>query len=259
MDMQQMLAELGVTEQTLTEQEKLTLDTQGYIVFHNLIDKQQLTELCDKYEELMSKSAGTIAHQREVGTRRLFDLENQGPVFDRIYTMPKVLAAVRHLIQREFKFVTLNGRDAVPGEGHQSLHADWPNEKDGPIHAVTCLVMLDDFTPDNGATRVVPGTHRTGINPVSDLEPGRALQPHPDEITLIAPAGSVAVMASHLWHGGTINTTTGTRRALHPFYMARDKRQSPGHLNSREYIRVKTYKRISPAARYLLDVEWDNI
>ncbi|SFS68493.1 phytanoyl-CoA dioxygenase family protein [Paenibacillus sp. BC26] len=259
MDMHQMLEELGVTADTLSVEDKRTLDEHGYIVFERVISEEWLSELREKYEELMAKAAGTIAHQREAGTRRLFDLENQGHVFDGLYTLPKVVASVAYLIKREFKFVTLNGRDAVPGEGHQSLHSDWPCAPGGPINAVTCVLMLDDFTLENGSTRVVPGTHRSGVNPVADWENGMALESHPEEVQLIAPAGSVAVMVSHLWHGGTINRTTGTRRAVHPFYMARDQHQSPGHLNAKEYIRVKTYKRLSPAARYLLDVEWDTI
>ncbi|MBM7565106.1 phytanoyl-CoA dioxygenase family protein [Paenibacillus sacheonensis] len=259
MDMHTMLKELGVEETTLSETEKRTLGEQGYIVFEELIGKEQLALLRDRYEDLMAKAAGTIAHQRENGTRRLFDLENQGPEFDAVYTMPKVLAAVAHLIGREFRFVTLNGRDAVPGEGLQHLHADWPSGPDGRQNAVTCLVMLDDFTPDNGATRVVPGTHRSGVNPAADWAADKARETHPDEVLVLAPAGSVAVMASHLWHGGTRNKTNGTRRALHPFYMGRDQKQSEGHLDARDYIRVKTYKRLSPAARYLLNVEWDSI
>ena len=117
MDMHTMLKELGVEETTLSETEKGTLGEQGYIVFEELIGKEQLALLRDRYEDLMAKAAGTIAHQRENGTRRLFDLENQGPEFDAVYTMPKVLAAVAHLIGREFRFVTLNGRDAVRDEG----------------------------------------------------------------------------------------------------------------------------------------------
>lgn len=259
MDIKQMLAGLGVTDDTLSATETNTLSEQGYIVFENLIAADQLEALRDKYETLMANIAGTVAHQREAGTRRLFDLENQGEEFDAMYTMPKVLAAVYQLIGRDFRFVTLNGRDAVPGEGHQSLHADWPSGPDGQLNAVTCLVMLDDFTPHNGATRIVPGTHRSGVNPASDWADGKAGERHPEEVQILAPAGSVAVMSSHLWHGGTKNTTDGTRRALHPFYMGRDQPQSQGHLDTRDYIRVKTYKRLSPEARYLLNVEWDSI
>ncbi|QHW32992.1 phytanoyl-CoA dioxygenase family protein [Paenibacillus rhizovicinus] len=259
MNIQEMLVSLGVHEQTLSETEKQTLSERGFIVFERLIGEEQLEALRERYEALMAKSAGTIAHQREAGTRRLFDLENQGPEFDAMYVMPKVLAAVWHLLGRDFRFVTLNGRDAVPGEGLQALHSDWPSGPDGRLNAVTCLVMLDDFTPTNGATRVVPGTHRSGVNPAYDWPKGKAQEAHPDEVLVLAPAGSVAVMSSHLWHGGTQNRTDGTRRALHPFYMGREQKQSGAHLDTRDYIRVKTYKRLSPAARYLLNVEWDSI
>jgi len=77
--------------------------------------------------------------------------------------------------------------------------------------------------------------------------------PHPDEEYVIAPAGSVAVFNSHTWHGGTMNTSSDLqRRALHCYYTAREHRQQ---LDQRAYLRYETFKRIAPAARYILDVD----
>ena len=63
--------------------------------------------------------------------------------------------------------------------------------------------MLDDFTPDNGATRMMPGSHTWGTRPQDVLADPMA--PHPQEVLLTGKAGSVAVMNAHLWHGGTAN------------------------------------------------------
>ena len=96
---------------------------------------------------------------------------------------------------------------------------------------------------------MVPGTHRGKLpkNVIQD-----AIAPHPDEEYIVAPAGSVAVFNSHVWHGGTLNKTKGKRRVIHCYFTAREHKQQ---LNQREYIRYKTWKRISNAARYILDVD----
>jgi ectoine hydroxylase-related dioxygenase (phytanoyl-CoA dioxygenase family) len=252
-NIQEVLAALGVTETTLTDAEKESLNEKGYVIFNNIVDPVWLKELQDKYEDLMEKegaAAGTEVH-KEVGTRRLADLVNKGEVFDRAYTHPKVLAAIYQIIGRDFKLSALNGRDAEPGQGNQQLHADWgPRVLKEPQHVAISLWMLDDFTSENGATRVVPGSHLIEGLPQDYLEDPAA--PHPDEVLVTAPAGSVVVLSSHLWHGGTTNRTDKMRRAIHPYYTAREFSQQQ---DMKEYIRVSTYNRISPAARYILDVQ----
>jgi len=251
-NIQDALIAFGVTDTTLTDAEKQSLDKEGYILFERLIDEDWLGKLRVAYEALMKKegqSAGLEVHQ-EQGTRRLSDLVNKGQVFDGIYTHPKVLAAVYHVLGRDFKLSSLNGRDAIPGQGRQGLHADWGRRKENePFHVVNSLWMLDDFTPDNGATRVVPGTHLLNGGPSDYMD--NSEESHPDQVLALAPAGSIVIFNSHLWHGGTQNCSSNTRRALHSYYTAREHGQQ---LNQREYVRKSTYDRISLAARYILDV-----
>ena len=105
------------------------------------------------------------------------------------------------------------------------------------------------MTAINGATRLVPGTHLLAGRPadyVADINAD-----HPEQILLEGEAGTVLVYNAHLWHGGTRNTTGLHRRVLHPAYIARE---FPQQLDQRKYIRQSTFERISPAARYLLDV-----
>lgn len=247
------LARLGVTETTLSDAEKESLDINGFVLLPGVIEEKWLEELRQAYEDLMEKEgvqAGLEVHQ-EAGTRRLADLVNKGAIFDRVYTHPKVLAGIYHVLGREFKLSSLNARDALPGQGHQGFHADWGDASfDGKFYSVcNSIWMLDDFTPENGATRVIPGRHRWPGLPKDQLADPYAS--HPEEVLLLGPAGSVGIFNSHLWHGGTTNRTAQTRRALHCYYTARDL---PQQLDQAKYIRRETYDRISPAARYILDV-----
>ncbi len=74
--------------------------------------------------------------------------------------------------------------------------------------------MLDDFTERNGATRVVPGSHRTRRKPKWSEDSADEA----DEITLTAPAGSVAMWLSNTWHRSGPNHTDRPRRAVLCYY-----------------------------------------
>lgn len=251
-NIEQCLEQLGAHGNLLSEEERKALDELGFVVFSNMVGEPWLQQLRAAYEGLMTKegsAAGAEARQ-ETGTRRLSDLVNKGEVFDGMYTHPKVLAAVYHILGREFKLSTLNGRDAIPGQGHQALHPDWaPRSQGEPYHVVNSVWMLDDFKADNGATRLVPGSHLLEGSPANYMADAGA--DHPNQVLLLAPAGSVAVFNSHVWHGGTINRSDRTRRALFAYYCERKHVQM---VDQKTYIRMQTYNRISDAAKYILDV-----
>jgi ectoine hydroxylase-related dioxygenase (phytanoyl-CoA dioxygenase family) len=109
--------------------------------------------------------------------------------------------------------------------------------------------LLHDYTAGNGATRVVPGSHRSGKSPRDVMPDVRGA--HPSEVLLLAPAGTVVVFNSHLWHGGSLNSTARPRRALHSYFT---RRGNPQQLDQKKYVRPETLSRLTPAARFILDV-----
>ncbi|MDE2862773.1 MAG: phytanoyl-CoA dioxygenase family protein, partial [Chloroflexota bacterium] len=111
------------------------------------------------------------------------------------------------------------------------------------------LWILDDFTPVNGATRIVPGTHRSNEDPREVMEDPKAS--HPDEELVLAPAGSVVIFNGHCWHGGTQNRSQGQRRVLHGCYVRRDQEQQQVQA---EWLSPETIGRLSPAERHILHV-----
>jgi ectoine hydroxylase-related dioxygenase (phytanoyl-CoA dioxygenase family) len=217
----------------------------------NVLSAEEVSELNKRLAELTAAEgdrAGLEVHQ-EKGTDRLADLVNKDAIFEVCFSHPRVLAAIRHVLG-EFKLSSLNSRAALPGQGRQGLHADFggPVPPEG-FQVCNSIWLLDDFTADNGATRVVPGSHRFGVTVREALTDGEA--PHPDEVMLIAPAGTVVVFNSHLWHGGTLNRTSAPRRALHSYFTRRSRGQQ---LDQRKYITPETLTQLSPAARFVLDV-----
>src|SRR5262249_1582533 len=135
----------------------------------------------------------------------------------------------------------------VSPEPVKASRALMPHARRGPgapVGMVTTLWLLDDFTLDNGATRLVPGSHHMA-NPL----PKRFLQPesrHPAEQQVIAWAGSVLLFNSHLLHSGTRNRSGARRRVLQGGFVPRD--ESPLGTGAPPDIP----DRLGSAARYLL-------
>jgi ectoine hydroxylase-related dioxygenase (phytanoyl-CoA dioxygenase family) len=110
--------------------------------------------------------------------------------------------------------------------------------------------MLDDFTPENGATRFVPGTHRSGRLPQDVITD--PLATHSDERLVTGCRGTVVVMNAHLWHGGTANRTDRPRLAMHSFYCRRDL---PQQQYQKKLLRAETQAALSPELRWLLAID----
>lgn len=252
MQLSEALTSLGVTDQTLTQAEKDQLDRDGFLPLLNILSPQQIAQITKRTDEMIAEEgqdAGKEVHQ-EAGTTRLSDLVNKDPIFEICFTHPRVLAAISHVLNGSLKLSSLNYRAALPGSGLQGLHADWSGAV-APNDYFVCnsIWLLDDFTESNGATRLIPGSQRSGKVPRDVMSDPS--QPHPDEILLTAPAGTVVIFNSHTWHGGTLNTTDRPRRAMHSYFTRRDQQQQ---LDQKAYIRPDTYQRLSPAARFILDV-----
>ena len=252
MTCEEALAALGVSDDLLSLEERTFLDEQGYLPLPGILSDAQVEALRRRYDELVAEEgdkAGTEVHQ-EAGTNRLADLVNKGEIFEVCFTHPKVLAAIRHVLGPELKLSSLNGRAALPGQGLQGLHADWGEAvAPGDFQVCNSIWLLCDFTEENGATRVVPGSHNSGKHPKDALEDPTA--PHPDEVVLTAPAGTVVIFNSHTWHGGTLNRSAAPRYGLHSYFTRRHQKQQ---LDQQAYIRPETRARLSEAALTILDV-----
>ena len=248
--MDPVLGQLGLEPSTLPRRNLEELDRRGFTILPGIIDPAWRAGLAEAFERLFEEEGEQAGSEVGLapGVRRLSDLVNKGEVFDRIYLHPALLRAAWHVLGRPFKLHSLNGHDPLPGRGEQQLHTDWGGERTA-FHVVNSMWMLDDFTADNGATRVVPGTHLLSEKIDTYLEDRMA--PREDEVQLIAPAGSVGIFNGSLWHSCSRNRTAGKRRTLHCAFIGREH---PQQTDQRKYLRPETARRLSPLARYVLDV-----
>ena len=72
---------------------------------------------------------------------------------------------------------------------------------------INCLVMVDDFTIENGATYLLPGSHLEETNPSDEHFFKNAIQ-------ATGKAGDILIFNSNVWHAAAPNTTLGRRRAM---------------------------------------------
>jgi len=211
----------------MTSDERRQLDERGYVVLEAAIDAAFLAELRSRILAVFDEEGERAGHEfrTEEHAHRLANLVDKGDVFRRAIVLPRVLECVRHVLGPEIKLSSLNARSADPNtEVGQPLHVDMSAIPDDRGYWVCNTVwMLDDFTLENGPTRMVPGSHTWKQRPQDIL--ADPFGPHPDEIMLTGKAGTIAVMNAHLWHGGTANRTSKPRLAMHGFYCRRDKPQ----------------------------------
>ncbi|HTT90811.1 MAG TPA: phytanoyl-CoA dioxygenase family protein [Acidimicrobiales bacterium] len=247
------LEELGVKGSLLSDEQYNFLDTYGYVILPGALDGPSISALRARFDELVASEgelAGSEVSQEE-GSDRLANLVDKDPRFDSCWTYPPQLAAVSHVFGgHDFKLHSVNGRSAHPGSGLQGLHTDWPEAvAPGDYQVCNSIWMLDAFTEENGATRVVPGSHRWGQVPREAMTDPR--DGHPEEVLLLGDAGTCGIFNSHVWHGGTANRSSGPRRALHGAFVRREHTQQTVQ---RDYLRPSTVSRLTAAQRFLLDV-----
>ncbi|HBY60294.1 MAG TPA: phytanoyl-CoA dioxygenase [Solibacterales bacterium] len=238
----------------VTENERRQLDELGWVVLPALVGPERLAALrarCEELWEAEGENAGSEFRQ-EPGARRLANLVDKGGVFEDVVSEPAVLARIAHVLGEDFKLSSLNARSTDPMTADaQPLHCDAGAVADERgFWVCNSIWLLDDFTAANGATRVVPGSHRWRTLPQDALADPAA--PHPDEVLVLGRAGDVVVMNTHAWHGGTANRTSAPRRALHGFYCRGDK---PQQQYQKGLLRAETQARISPALRLILALD----
>jgi len=147
-------------------------------------------------------------------TVRIYNLLARGAPFAMIPAHASVLPIVDGVLDDGCLISSLSSIAIDPGEVAQPIHADdMVIPLDKPHRPIVCNSMwaLSDFTEANGATRLVPGSHRKP-NP----EYGRAC----DTIAAVMPKGSVLIWDGALWHGGGANSSGARRTGVAMNYCA---------------------------------------
>lgn len=198
------------------------LEDQGYSIMPGAISEALCDEIVAEIERLEGARAPSLPGNAFVGykTVRYFDLLNHGEVWRRVAAHPNLLPVLRGVLGTDLLLSTMGTAVIAPGERAQPIHRDDELYDIAMPHKhLVCNTMwaLTDFTEANGATRIVPGSHRSIPPP----------DPRGDHVSIpaVMPKGSVCFVLGTCHHGGGANRTDQRRWALTINYCAGCMRQ----------------------------------
>lgn len=178
----------------------------GYVILPDLLSPTELDAIRAGVAPLLDR----VGRNNFEGhtTQRVYSVLNKTRTCDVIADHPRVLALLDRLFMPNYLLSMLQVINILPGEEAQMLHTDdgfYPIPRPrAPLGAAT-IWAIDDFTADNGATDVIPGSHTWGDRTPDGTE---ARQP------VVMSAGSCVFFIGTLWHGGGANRSEAPRLAL---------------------------------------------
>jgi ectoine hydroxylase-related dioxygenase (phytanoyl-CoA dioxygenase family) len=189
-----------------------SLERDGYAILPRAIDRAAIDELVAAlapYEA--GRPTGRNAFEG-LASWRVYSLAGKGEPFRRLAEHPDVLAVLDRVLLPNYLLSTLQSIRLHPGEAAQSWHYDdgfylTPRPRTRML-GVTVIWAIEDFTADNGATELIPGSHRW-----ADEQPDGT-----GSLPAAMPAGSALLFDAALWHRGGANRSTRTRLAISPQY-----------------------------------------
>ena len=221
------------------------LDEQGFAILPGPVPPDAVQRLADDYDAAFASARGEDVRVGSTSTK-LSDPASFGRVFDVLIVFPPLVEACCRVIGQPFKLSSFIGRTVRAGSPHQGLHVDVQRESaDWPL--LGFILMVDEFRPDNGATRFVPGSHRQIATPEETMRDVDA--DHDQQTLACGAAGSLLLFNGSSWHGHTANTSDRPRRSVQGAFIPRNG-QAATDFAAR--LPAKSRSRLSPVARYVL-------
>jgi ectoine hydroxylase-related dioxygenase (phytanoyl-CoA dioxygenase family) len=223
MTMQRLAAE------TTVDRVLATIDEQGYAIVESLLPADEVAAFRGELERLLTATPTGRNDFEGYRTQRVYNLYGKTRAYDDLALHPLVVG-VLDAVLGHYQLSAPVGLQIGPGEVAQVLHYDdavyplpWPH---APV-VLNTMWALCEYTAANGATRLIPGSHRWDRGDPGD----RTRVPSVDEtIAAEMPAGSVLIYPGTLWHGGGANTTDRPRPGLLVEYVASWLRPQETHL-----------------------------
>lgn len=151
----------------------------------------------------------SLDYAEDDSNRRVWNVLSRDPLFEDLAFHPLAVEYVKAVLGWPALLGNISANITGPGGGEMVLHADqifvpepWSAEPQG-LNVAWCI---DDFTEANGGTRFAPGSHRLNRAPLAE-ESDVATEP------IVAPAGSIAIFESRVWHKTGHNRTADQTRA----------------------------------------------
>lgn len=212
------------------------LHRDGYALLRGAIPAEWLDDLRATFDAGVLPSDGWPVPRGPGWRHSLLDLDARVQALCRL---PALLGTVGALVGERFFLAQVEGREPLRGGGHQALHRDFSAQRPGDT--VSAIAFFDNYGADNGATRLVPGSHRP--------MPAKAGIPADAEsaaMQLSGRAGDILVFDADLLHAASLNPSGARRRSVLIGYFA--EAQHDQHLATAPLrgVRMDTSERFEP-------------
>lgn len=188
----------------------------GYLIIENFLTNDEVAEL-KKITEVIAENElkNNEAYLYGNGNRlqRVFNILNKHKRFRDLlscHTVAQILENIfaRDTLHQKYYLSSFQANILNPGSEAQQLHVDYslPDPLPPWLIRVNINFLLDDFSEDNGATMVAPGSHKLLRKPTPNE--------HVDLVKVIAPRGSLVLWSGHTWHRSGANVSDNSRTAL---------------------------------------------
>lgn len=180
----------------------------GYVVIPNAFTDAEALEAKKEIDRLHGdapKVGRTIFEGYK--TNRIFGILSKTRSFDTFCLIPAVRALNDYFLDEDYLLYVISSIVIQPNEKAQVLHYDDGGTKmprPRPPLTIGTMIVLDDYTELNGATRIIPGSHKWGSDRLGDDE---------EAISITCPRGSVIYFLGTTWHSGGANRTDKPRYA----------------------------------------------
>lgn len=194
----------------------------GYVIINNLLDADTIAQIKSESAPLLNRTGRNVFEGRK--TQRVYDVLSKTRAVDRLADHPRILGLMDRLFMPGFLLSQTQIINILPGESAQALHCDdsmyqLPRPRQ-PLGAAT-IWAIDEFTIENGATRVIPNSQHWGDERT----------PTEQEVEYaVMPAGSVVFFLGTLWHGGGANNSSKPRLAVTHQYCEAFMRQQENYI-----------------------------
>jgi hypothetical protein len=224
---------------------KADLEACGFVMLPGPFAVEQLRAVADAYDAEAGAAMGADIHVGSTSTR-VVDFVNRGPLFDPVYVYPPLLDAAALTIGPTFKLSSLHARTLRPGSTVLDIHVDVEHDStDWPL--LGFIFMVDAFTPDNGATRFIPGSQRGGHSPLD----ARLGEYTAQVVSASGPAGTLLDFNGSTWPGQGVNGSNRSRRSLQGAFIPRGGRGGTDFLGR---MSPETRARLGTVARQVLEI-----
>ena len=229
------------------------INEHGYSIAEDVVPQDFCEEIKADISRLEKTRPPNLKANEFTGykTLRYFDLINKGSIWERVATHPLVLDVVRRVLGQDMLLSTMGTAVIDPGESPQRIHCD--DQLYGikrPHKNLVCNTMwaLSDFTGENGATRIVPGSHEFMHYPDENLSPEqrKAIRATGEDqnyatIQMTMPAGSIGFVVGTTYHSGAANKSNERRWGLTINYCAGSQRQQENLMLAHSRSKMRTF------------------